>query len=169
MVGESGSQMVTWEEARDLLEAAFEYMAALPDSERGFLAAGYGRRMTSWPEVVRDMLSDYADVDAQPSVQLTRKRAALVERMLTGERPLANAIPEGHRALVGTVCAMRLWPRGEPFSWTAVFIALDGKLWSVRDRCERKVTADAMRKAYERAIGKLTVALDLQVNGFANA
>ncbi|MGF7152497.1 hypothetical protein [Novosphingobium gossypii] len=149
--------LVTWQEAEDTLTAAVEYLGAMPDRERGFLAAG---QRSAWPAIVRDLQADYADVDASPSPQLTRRCANLVERMLTGERPLANAIPEGHRPLVGRVIVMKRWPGPDGFGWDRVFRALGGELYNLARRDVLPTTSDGMRKAYERAIGRLAVQLE---------
>ncbi|MED5546115.1 MAG: hypothetical protein VYD90_12770 [Pseudomonadota bacterium] len=149
--------VVTWQEAEDMLMAAVEYLGAMPDRERAWLAAG---QRTAWPAIVRDRWADYADDEVNPSPQLTRRCASLVERMLTGDRPLANAIPEGHRPLVGLVIIMKRWPGPDGFGWDRVYRALGGELYNLARRAVLPTTSDGMRKAYERAIGRLTVALD---------
>lgn len=137
--------------------AAFEYLAAMPDRERAYLAAG---SRTAWPAIVRDAQSDYADREASPSPQLTRRCANLVERILTGERPLADAIPEGHRALVGRVLVMKRWPGPDGFGWDRVYRVMGGRLYNLARREVMATTSDGMRKAYERAITRLVWALD---------
>lgn len=158
---------VTWQQAEDALTAAIEYLFAMPDREGALLAPGYGRRLSGWPAIVRSVREgDYGDGQgvgedaATPSPRLSRAMASLVEAMLTGERPLANAIPEGHRRLVGRVIAMKRWPGAEGFGWDRVWRAQGGVLFSLRDQQVRKVTSDAMRKAYERAIGRLAVKIE---------
>lgn len=166
------SRPVTWREAEDALMAAIEYLFAMPDREGALLAPGYGRRMSGWPEIVRSVREgDYGEGQglggdaAAPSPRLTRRMASLVERMLTGERPIANAIPEGHRRLVGRVLAMKRWPGAEGFGWDRVYRAQGGVLFSLRSQCDQATTSDAMRKAYERAIGRLCVRLDMEARG----
>lgn len=149
--------LVTWQEAEDTLTAAVEYLGAMPDRERSWLAAG---QRTAWPVIVRDLQSDYADAEASPSPQLTRRCANLVERMLTGERPLANAIPEGHRPLVGRVIVMKRWPGADGFGWDRVFRSQGGELYNLARRVVLPTTSDGMRKAYERAIGRLAVQME---------
>lgn len=148
---------VTWQDAEDTLMAAFEYLGAMPDRERAYLAAG---SRTAWPAIVREAFGDYADVETSPSPQLTRRCANLVERMLTGEKPLADAIPEGHRALVGRVLTMKRWPGPEGFGWDRIYRLMGGKLFNLARRAELETTSDGMRKAYERAIHRLVLALD---------
>lgn len=148
--------LVTWQDAEDTLTAALEYLGAMPDRERAFLAAG---QRTAWPAIVRDVQSDYAD-EISPSPQLTRRCANLVERMLTGDRPLANIIPEGHRPLVGRVVVMKRWPGPDGFGWDRVYRALDGQLFNLARRDVLPTSSDGMRKAYERAIGRLAVAME---------
>ncbi len=149
--------LVTWQDAEDTLTAALEYLGAMPDRERAYLAAG---QRTAWPAIVRDVQSDYADAEISPSPQLTRRCANLVERMLTGERPLANIIPEGHRPLVGRVIVMKRWPGADGFGWDRVYRALDGQLFNLARRSVLPTSSDGMRKAYERAIGRLAVAME---------
>jgi hypothetical protein len=156
--------VVTWQDAEDTLTAAVEYLGLMPDRERAFLAAG---QRSAWPVIVRDLQSDYADAEASPSPQLTRRCANLVERMLTGERPLANAIPEGHRPLVGKVIVMKRWPGPDGFGWDHVYRRTGGELYNLARRCVLPTTSDGMRKAYERAIGRLAVALDMASNRVA--
>lgn len=55
---------VTWQDAEDTLMAAFEYLGAMPDRERAYLAAG---SRTAWPAIVREAFGDYADVETSPS------------------------------------------------------------------------------------------------------
>lgn len=155
--GANPRNVVTWQEAEDTLTAAVEYLGAMPDRERAWLAAG---QRTAWPAIVRDVQADYADREASPSPQLTRRCANLVERMLTGEKPLANAIPEGHRPLVGRVIVMKRWPGADGFGWDRVYRAERGELFNLTRGQVLPSTSDGMRKAYERAIGRLAVALD---------
>lgn len=152
-------QVVTWQEAEDALMAAVEYLGAMPDRERSFLAAG---SRSCWPAIVRDLQSDYADSEASPSPQLTRRCANLVERMLTGERPLADVIPEGHRALVGRVIVMKRWPGPDGFGWDVVWRTMGGELFNLARRQVLGTTSDGMRKAYERAIQRLAQRLEME-------
>lgn len=155
--------VISWQDAEDALFAAFEYLGAMPDRERGYLSAG---SRSCWPAIMRDAQLDYAEgqgfgaAPPPPSARLTRRHASLVERMLTGEKPLANAIPEGHRALVGRVAMMKLYPGADGFGWDRVYRALGGKLFNLVRREELPTTSDSMRKAYERAIQRVAQALE---------
>ncbi|MFC0684639.1 hypothetical protein [Novosphingobium clariflavum] len=150
--------VVTWQQAEDTLTAAFEYLGAMRDAERAFLAAG---SRTAWPEILRETRAgDYADVEAMPSPRLTRQCANLVEVMLTGDRPLANVIAEGHRALVGRVIVMQRWPGPDGFGWDLVWSRMGGELYNLARRQILPATSEAMRKAYSRAIGKVAVAME---------
>lgn len=146
--------VVTFDDAELLLEEAFSVLAALPDRERGFLSAG---SRSCWPAILRDVQADYADADAVPRRQLTRKDMALAELVLTGEGALFMAVPVAQRRLVARVVGMRLAQGGAGFSWSAV--------WQWDDRLRRtegrhRVTSDAVRKSYGRAITALAEAMD---------
>lgn len=148
--GRSGAG-VSWQEAEDELLAAIEYMGALPDRERGFLSAG---SRSGWPSIVRDLQSDYADADARPRQQLSRRQMALVDRVLLSPDAVALAIPEAHRRLVGRVLLGKLDGRGEGFTWSRIWIAEGGRACGV--------TSDALRMRYERAVHRVAMALELR-------
>jgi len=154
--GGNAGNVVTWQQAEDTLTAAVEYLFSLPDRERAFLASG-SRSM--WPAIVRDIQADYAD-EVRPSPQLTRRNVNLVERLLIGERPLANAIPERHRALVGRVIVMQRWPGPDGFGWDLVWRKMGGQLFNQVRGEVMPVTSESMRKAYSRAIGLLAAAME---------
>lgn len=140
---------VSWQEAEDALLGAVEYLAALPDRERGYLSAG---SRSAWPTVLRIEQSDYPD-EPDRRIRLGRKEMAHLERMLTGERACALAVPEQHRALVGRVLAMKLSERGGGFSWSEVWEREGGR------RCG--VTSDALRMRYERAVAKVARRMEI--------
>lgn len=154
--GRNPGSGVTWQEAEDTLTAAVEYLFALPDRERGFLAAG---TRTGWPTIVRDLQADYPD-DVPPSPQLTRRNVNLVERMLTGEHPLANAVPERHRALVGRVIVMQRWPGPDGFGWDLVWRSMRGELYNLARRQVLPATSESMRAAYSRGIQRVAMAME---------
>ncbi|MDR7101511.1 hypothetical protein [Croceicoccus sp. BE223] len=147
------SQVVTWQDAEDAMLAAVEYLGAMPDKERGWLRGGQG-----WPDIVRDVRAgDYGDGqghggDAEPRRQLGRKEMAVLDRMMLGPQAACLAVPEEHRRLVGRVLIAKLDPRGDVFRWERIWVAEGGK------RCV--VTSDALRMRYERAIGKVAVAME---------
>lgn len=149
MVPSSLSQGVTWQQAEDAMIAAVEYLAALPDRERGFLSAG---SRSAWPAIVRDRQADYADGEAAPSPRLSRRMMAHLGGMLLGERAAGLAVPEGHRALVGRVLVMKRWPGPDGFRWERVWDAEGGRASGV--------TSDALRMRYERAIGKVAMRME---------
>ncbi|PKB19645.1 hypothetical protein B0I00_1885 [Novosphingobium kunmingense] len=144
--------MVTWQEAEDALIEAVECLAALPDRERSYLAAG---SRSCWPAIVKDAQADYADADAVPSAPLSRRMMARLDAVLLGERAAALAVPEGHRALVGRVLVMKRWPGPEGFGWDVVFRGEERHA-----KAKLGVTSDALRKRYERAVGKVAVRME---------
>lgn len=146
----SSGTNVTWEQAEDAMIAAVEYLAALPDRDRGFLSAG---SRSCWPAIVRDRQSDYADGEAAPSARLSRRMMAHVEGMLLNARAAGMAVPEGHRALVGRVLVMKRWPGPDGFRWERV--------WEMEGGRACGVTSDALRMRYERAIGKVAVRMEV--------
>lgn len=139
---------ITWQDAEDALIGALEYLAALPDRERGFLSAG---SRSGWPQVLRIEQSDYPD-RVDPSVRVGRREMAHLERMLLGERCAALAIPQAHRALVGRVLVMKRWQSPGGFRWEEVWMREGGRACGV--------TSDALRMRYERAVGKVAVAME---------
>lgn len=148
--------MTTWQQAEDALLAAFEYLRALPDRERGFLSAG---SRSGWPEVVLDRQSDYPR-EPDRRVRLGLKEMALLDRVLLGTRAAALAVPMQHRALVGRVVAMKLAERGGGFAWSEVWEREGGRKVDLRTGLLRRCTSDDLRKAYERAVGKVAAVLD---------
>lgn len=148
-------RVISWQEAEDALIAAVEYLAVLPDRERGFLNAG---RRSWWPQFLRDPQSDYGDAEASPSPRLSRRMMAHVERMLLLDRAAVLAVPEGHRALVGRVLVMKRWPDAGGFRWEAVWEREGGRSCGV--------TSDALRMRYERAVGKVAMRMEA-LGGFA--
>lgn len=142
-VADMQRNVVTWQDAEDALIGALEYLAALPDRERGFLSAG---SRSGWPQVLRIEQSDYPD-RVDPSVRVGRREMAVLEAMLLGPRCAAMAIREDHRALVGRVLVMKRWQSPGGFRWEEVWMREGGK------RCG--TTSDALRMRYERAVGKV--------------
>jgi hypothetical protein len=159
---------VTWQDAENALEAAFEYLRALPDRERAFLSAG---SRSCWPEIVRNRADmDYAqgegmdDRVAAPSARLTRVQMALLEAVLLGPAAAVLAIPEDSRALVYLVIGLKRWPPESGFGWDLV--------WRAERERERRagrrlqVTSDALRKRYERGVGKVATRMERLGIGF---
>lgn len=156
------SGLVTWQDAETALLDAIELLGRMPDREARFMAGGRGCVMSGWPEIVRERAAgDYADADARPRVGLTRREVALVERMLTGERALAMVIPTQHRRLVGRVAVAKLDGRGEGFRWERIW--REERRWALQAGDvvgHARMTSDALRMRYERAVGKLAVAME---------
>lgn len=156
---------VSWQQAEDALSAAFEYLGRMPDRDRAFRSAG---SRSCWPEIIRSVRDgDYGDgqghADAvAPSARLTRRCVDLVNRMLLDADHAAQVIPEGHRRLVGRVLWFKRVDAGE-FSWSAVWQAEGRSIIDLRSSQSRPATTDAMRMAYERAIGRLALRLDTMV------
>lgn len=149
---QSKADVVTWQRAEDALIGAVEYLAALPDRERAFLSAG---SRSAWPDIVRDMQSDYGDAEAEPRRQLGRKEMAHLERMLLGERAAVLAVPRQHRALLGKVLRMKRWPGAGGFGWEAV--------WEWAGGHRSGTTSDALRQRYSRAVGRVAAAMEVVV------
>ena len=141
---------VSWDDAEQALLGAFEYLAALPDRERGFLSAG---SRSGWPEIVR--MIGQGDYPREPDrrIRLGLKEMAQLERMLLAPGCCAMAVPQAHRALVGRVLAMKLTERGGGFAWSEVWEREGGR------RCG--VTSDALRMRYERAVGKVAQRMEM--------
>lgn len=155
------ADVVTWQQAEDAMLAAIEYLARSPDADARFLHAG---SRSAWPEIVRSARDgDYGDgqgfgAEATPSVRLSRRMAGHVELMLTAADAVALVVPEGHRALVGCVLLSRL--RDDVFDWADIWRRQRGVLFNLRRGEALPATSDAMRKAYDRAIGKVALAME---------
>lgn len=166
--------LVSWQDAEDALMAAVERLGALGDREHGFLSAG---RKSSMPRVLRIEQSDYPD-RPDPRLRLSARELREVEAMLLGRDAMVLAIPEQHRALVGRVITLKLWPeQAGGFRWSAVREAMRERSRSAScsdvvgkagpasssgavGRKETRVPAkDALRMRYERAIGALARAM----------
>lgn len=152
-------QMVTRDDAERALLEAVEWLGRLPDRDRGFLRAG---ARSGWPEVLRLRSDgDWADGDqgqmgaevAAPTAALSRRQMVRLSRLLLDADCAAMAVPEGHRSLVGRVLVMMNWPGADEFTWSRVWVAEGGR------RCG--VTSDALRKRYDRAIGRVAVRMEV--------
>lgn len=139
--------VLSFDDVEGALMDATEYLARMPDRERGWLSAA---SRSSMPEVIRaTWLGDYGDADAVPmGGGLSRAAVEHVERWLTGERALVLAVPAAHRRLVGLVLRHKRDSEGGGFAWSDV--------WRVFG--DRAVTSDGLRMRYERAIRKVAVA-----------
>lgn len=140
------SDVVSWQQAEDALTAAIEYLGAMPDAERAFQQAG---SRSCWPAIVRDAVMDYADGEIAPSARLTRRRIQFVEAMLLSPRAACLAVPEGHTRLVGRVLVAKRWPGPDGFRWE--------RIWDMEGGRACGVTSDALRRRYDRAVGKVAL------------
>lgn len=146
-MAEMCGSVVTWQDAEDALIGALEYLAALPDRERGFLSAG---SRSGWPQVIREKW-EYPD-GGDPRVRVGRKEMALLEAVLLGERAAVMAVPLASRGLLGRVLVMKRWQSPGGFRWEEVWMREGGRACGV--------TSDALRMRYERAVGKVAVAME---------
>ncbi len=139
--------VLTFGDVEGALMDAMEYLARMPDRERGWLSAA---SRSSMPEIIRaTWLGDYGDGDAVPrGGGLSRANVEHVDRWLTGERALVLAVPQAHRRLVGLVLRHKREPEGGGFAWADV--------WRVFG--DKAVTSDGLRRRYERAIRKVAAA-----------
>ena len=164
---DAARDVVTWQNAEDALIGALEYLAALPDRERGFLSAG---SRSGWPQVIREKW-EYPD-GGDPRVRVGRKEMALLDRVLLGERAAVLAVPlacgtcpacksadrdsaickQSPRGLLGRVLVMKRWQSPGGFRWEEVWMREGGRACGV--------TSDALRMRYERAVGKVAVAME---------
>lgn len=143
--------MVSWDEAEEELMRCVEMLGALGDREHGFLSAG---RKSSMPKILRIEQSDYPD-RPDPRLRLSARELRDVDAMLLAPDAMVLAIPEQHRALVGRVVTLKLWPeKAGGFRWEAVRAAM-----VERAPGQRVPAEDALRMRYERAIAKLSGAM----------
>lgn len=141
--------VLSFDEVEAALMDALEYLARMPDRERGWLSAA---SRSSMPEVIRaTWLGDYGDGEAVPrGGGLSRANVQHVERWLTGERALVLAVPAAHRRLVGLVLRHKREHEGGGFAWSDV--------WRVFG--DGSVTSDALRMRYERSIRRVAMAVN---------
>jgi hypothetical protein len=128
-----------------LLEA-WDLLMRSPDRERAFLHSG---RRSAWPEILRDRVTDYADDDARPRLQLNRRQVALRDRVFVDVDCLTMAIAPTLLPMVATVLAMKARPGAGGFRWERVWEALGGR--------ESGTTTDGLAKRYERVLRRLIV------------
>lgn len=153
--------VVTWQDAEDALLAAIEYLGQLPDRDRSALSAG---SRSAWPAIIRSVRDgDYGEGQglggeaAAPSAALSRRQYALVEAMLLRPDCAAMAVPEQHRALVGRVLVLKLWPGADGFGWDRVWRGEEAR-W--QREAIKPVTSDALRMRYERAVERVAARME---------
>jgi len=133
------------EAIEEMLLEAWELLMRSPDRERGWLASG---SHSGWPQIVRDRVTDYADMEARPRLQLSRREVQLRDRVFIDPDCLAMEIAPALRPLVAVVLAMRTRPEAGGFTWSRVWEALGGR--------ESGCTSDGLRMRYERVLRQLT-------------
>lgn len=134
------------EAMEEMLLEAWQLLLRSPDQERGWLASG---SRSWWPQIVRDRVTDYADDDARPRLQMGRREVALRDRVFVDAPCLAEEIAPANRALVAVVLTMKSWRDVGGFRWERVWEALGGR--------ESGVTSDGLRVRYERTLRRLVV------------
>lgn len=135
------------EAAEDMMIEAWALLMRMPDQERSWLASG-GK--SGWPDIVRDKIMDYADIDARPRLQLGRREVALVDRVFNDPGCLVMEIAPDNRALVGIVLMMKSRHEVGGFRWERVWEVLGGQ--------RSGATTDGLRRRYERSLRVLAVA-----------
>ena len=133
------------EAMEETLIEAWELLVRSPDRERGFLSSG---RRSGWPQIVRDRITDYADTEAQPRLQLNRREVALRDRVFVDPDCLTMEIATTLMPMVGLVLAMKARPSAGGFRWERVWEALGGR--------ESGTTTDGLRVRYERVLRRLS-------------
>lgn len=130
----------------DELVEAWRNLARLPDRERGFLSAG---SRSCWPQIVRDRWTDYADAEARPRSNLTRREMRVMNALLVDDGCAMMVVPLDRRQLVAAVLNERVWPVGGGFAWEAVWTALGGKACGA--------TTATLRSRYDTQLRRLAV------------
>ena len=142
------------EAAEDELVECLRMLWRMPDRERGFLYHSTLR----WPDMVRDQ-GDYPG-EEDVSGPLSRREVARVEAMfLRAGSHVERAVAVRDLRLVSVVATHKACGGGG-FGWDDVWNALGGMLATGKVGTDgklalRKVTSDAMRVRYERALAKL--------------
>lgn len=141
------------EAAEEELIECMRLLRRLPDRERTWLYHSTLR----WPAMIRDQ-GDYPD-DSEPAGPLTRSEMRRVEAMFLDDRAFVRSIELRDVALVGVVTAIRASGSAGGWGWDDVWNALGGKLEQGLGpdgvMVMRKVTSEAMRMRYTRAIDRL--------------
>jgi hypothetical protein len=143
------------EAAEDELIACMRFLRRMPDRERSWLLHSTLR----WPAMIRDQ-GDYPVAD-EPLPPLSRREIARMEAMfLVPGSHVERAVAVRDRALVACVAAMKVRGDASGFGWDDVWNALGGLLPTGAVDSDgrakvRKVTSDAMRMRYARALEQL--------------
>lgn len=132
------------EAMEETLLEAWGLLMRSPDQERGWLTSG---ARSWWPQIVRDRVTDYADGDARPALQMGLREVGLMNRVFVDVGCLAEEIAPANRALVAVVMTMKTWRDVGGFRWERVWEALGGR--------ESGATSDGLRVRYERTLRRL--------------
>ena len=133
------------EAMEETLLEAWDLLMRSPDRERVFLRSG---ARSSWPDILRDRITDYPDDEARPRLQLNRREVALCNRVFVDDDCLTREIAPALMALVGVVLKMKSRPGPGGFRWERVWEAMGGR--------ESGTTTDGLSKRYERVLRRLS-------------
>lgn len=161
------------EAAEDELIDCMRMLRRLPDRERGWLYHSTLR----WPAMVGEQ-SDYPD-EVRPRASLSRWEMARVEAMFEGaDCIIGRAVAVRDMRLVETVVKIKAAGASSGFGWDDVWNALRGMLATGARGSDgllvcRKVTSDAMRVRYGRALERIAAVylagLDARAAGLIDA
>lgn len=132
------------EAMEDMLLEAWGLLMRSPDQERGWMTSG---SRSWWPEIVRDRITDYADSDLQPRLQMGLREVALRDRVFVDVGCLAEDIAPHNKPLVAVVLTMKTWRDVGGFRWERVWEALGGR--------ESGATTGGLEKRYKRTLERL--------------
>jgi hypothetical protein len=147
------------EAAEDELIDCMRMLRRLPDRERGWLYHSTLR----WPAMVGEQ-SDYPD-EVRPRASLSRWELARVEAMFDGAGCIiGRAVAVRDMRLVETVVKIKAAGASSGFGWDDVWKALRGMLATGARGSDdalvlRKVTSDAMRVRYGRALERIAAVM----------
>lgn len=132
------------EAMEEMLLEAWELLMRSPDQEKGWLGSG---QRSWWPQIIRDRITDYADTEARPRLQMGLRQVRLRDRVFVDVGCLAEEIAPANRPLLAVVLTMKTWRDVGGFRWENVWEALGGR--------ESGTTTDGLRVRYERTLKRL--------------
>jgi hypothetical protein len=142
---------------------AWRLLLRMPDREKGWQRSG---SKSWWPEIVKDLQADYADADAAPRLQLSRREYERCRRAWWAQLCYAEAVPWVHGRLFMTVIAAKAGRMPGGFRWEDVGARLYGKAWGTA-RCD--ATSDALRMRYEACLRCVAIRIAVWECGAAAA
>lgn len=159
--------------AEEELVACMKIDRRMPDRERGWLLHSTLR----WPAMLRDQ-GDYPG-DDEPRLPVSRREHARWEAMLGGEGYVRRGVAERDWGLLRCVALLMAINGRAGVGWDDVWKVMRGQLcqevkrgWAVDSEGRRfalepvrrmeKVTSDAMRVRYARALGALAGAMGVR-------